>query len=104
MSVILAPPPPINNGSLGYIRREKRFVRPSIARNKAPKKKVKKNNSLSKTQSTKAEPSNVNLQVDEKLLASLNFLGAWTSIASSINVAIRGKSDGQDKKCIGEAL
>jgi len=37
-------------------------------------------------------------------LASLNSLGAWTSIASSTNVALRSKSDGQDKKCIGEAL
>ncbi len=72
----------------------KRSARPSIARSKAPKKKAEKNNSLSKTQDTEVEPSNVNLQVDEDLLASLNSLGAQTSITSSIDVALKAKGDG----------
>jgi len=45
----------------------------------------------------------VNLQVNEEL-ASLNFLGVWISIASFANVVIRDEGDGQEKKCIGEAL
>jgi hypothetical protein len=46
----------------------------------------------------------VNLQVDEDLLASLNFLGVQISIASFANVVMRDEADGQKKKCIGEAL
>jgi len=46
----------------------------------------------------------VNLEVDEVLLASLNFLGVWISIASFTNVVMRDKGDGQKKKHIGEAL
>jgi hypothetical protein len=49
MNEISAPPPPVNNGKLGYVQREKRFIRLSVARSKALKKKEKKNNSLSKT-------------------------------------------------------
>jgi len=41
--------------------KEKRFARLSTTRNKAFKKKAKKNNSLLKTQDTKAELSNVNM-------------------------------------------
>jgi hypothetical protein len=44
------------------------------------------------------------LQVDEDLLASLNSLGAWTSITSSIDVVMKAKDDGQEKEGIGEAL
>jgi hypothetical protein len=50
------------------------------------------------------ELNNVNLQLDENLLASLNSLGARTSIASSINVILRVEGDGQEKEHIGEAL
>jgi hypothetical protein len=46
----------------------------------------------------------VNLQIDENLLASLNFSGAQNSITSSANVVMKDKGDGQEKKCIGEAL
>jgi hypothetical protein len=46
----------------------------------------------------------VNLQVDEDLLTSLNSLGARTSIASFIDVILRGEGDGQKKERIGEAL
>jgi len=38
MSEIFAPPPPIDSGKHGYVQREKRFGKPSIARNKASKK------------------------------------------------------------------
>jgi hypothetical protein len=37
------------------------------------------------------ELSNVNLQVDEDLLASLNSSRAWTSITSSIDVVLKGQ-------------
>lgn len=94
----------IDNGRLGYVRREKRSARPSIARSKALKKKVKKNNFLLETQDIEAEPSNVNPQVDESLLASLNFSGVWTSITSSVDSILKGKGDGQEKECINEAL
>ncbi len=46
----------------------------------------------------------MNLQVDEDLLASLNSLGVWTSITSSINATLRCEGDGQEKEHIGEAL
>jgi hypothetical protein len=46
----------------------------------------------------------VNLQVDEDLLPSLNFSGAHTSIASSVDVVLRGGGDWQEKEYIGEAL
>ncbi len=101
---IPAPPPPVDNGKLGYVRRKKRSIGLSIARNKALKKKAKKNNSLSKTKAIEAELSNVNLQVDENLLASLNSSCAWTSNTSSVNATLRDEGDGQEKECIGEAL
>ncbi len=41
---------------------------------------------MSKTQATEDELSNVNLQVDENLLASLNSSGAPITIASFVNV------------------
>jgi hypothetical protein len=104
MSEILAPPPSIDNGKSSYIQKEKRSTRSSIARNKTPKKKAKKNNSLLETQNTKAKLSNVNLQVDEDLLASLNSLGVRTSIASFIDAVLRGEGDGQEKERISEAL
>ncbi len=46
----------------------------------------------------------MNLQVDEDLLASMYSLSVWTSITSSIDVVLKGKGDGQEKKHIGEAL
>jgi hypothetical protein len=49
MNEILAPPPLVDNGKLGYVQREKRSINLSIARIKALKKKAKKNNSPSKT-------------------------------------------------------
>jgi hypothetical protein len=94
----------IDSGRPSYIQREKGSARPSITRSKGPKKKVKKNNSLSKIQDTKVELNNVNLQVDEDLLASMNFSGVWTLITSSTNATPRGKGDGQEKECISEAL
>jgi hypothetical protein len=97
MNEIPAPPPLVENGKLGYVQREKRFKKLSAARSKALKKKEKKNNSLSKTQAMEDELNNVNLQLDENLLASLNSLGAQTSIASSINVILRVEGDGQEK-------
>jgi hypothetical protein len=60
---------------------EKKPTSPLTTRNKAPKKKVKKNNSLLNIDATKVELSNVNLQVDENLLASLNFSGVQILIA-----------------------
>jgi hypothetical protein len=39
---IPAPPPPVHNGMLGYVQKEKIFAKPSTTRNKAPKKKEKK--------------------------------------------------------------
>jgi hypothetical protein len=42
MNEILAPPPPVDNGRLGYVQREKRSIRLSVNRSKALKKKVKK--------------------------------------------------------------
>jgi hypothetical protein len=44
------------------------------------------------------------MQVDENLLASLNSLGAQTSIASFVDAALRGKGDGQEKFFISGAL
>jgi hypothetical protein len=67
-------------------------------------KRRQKKKSLSSIQATEVELINVNLQVDENLLASLNFSGVRTSIASSANVVTRDKGDAQEKKCIGEAL
>jgi hypothetical protein len=104
VSEIHALTPLVDNGRPCYVRREKRCTRPSIVRSKAPKKKAKQNNSLSQTQDIEAEPSNVNLQVDEDLLASLNSSCAWTSITSSIDVVLKAKGDGQEKEHIGEAL
>jgi hypothetical protein len=49
MNEILAPPPPVDNGRLGYVQREKKIIRLFVARSKALKKKEKKNNSLLKT-------------------------------------------------------
>jgi hypothetical protein len=37
---ILAPPPPIDSGNLGYVKREKISTRLSIPKSKAPKKKA----------------------------------------------------------------
>jgi hypothetical protein len=65
---------------------------------------VKKNNSFLEIQDTKVEPNNVNLQVDENFIASLNSSSVQTSIASFIDVALRGKSDGQEKELIGDTL
>jgi hypothetical protein len=104
VSEIHALPPLVDSGRPGYIQREKRSTRPSTTRNKAPKKKAEKNNSLSKTHDTEVELNNVNLQVDEDLLVSLNSSGAPTSITSPIDVALKAKGDGQEKKRIGEAL
>ncbi|CAM6021690.1 unnamed protein product [Sphagnum balticum] len=104
MNEILAPPLPMDNGRLGYVQREKKSIRLFAARSNALKQKAKKNNSLSKTQAIEDELSNVNLQVDENLLASLNSSRAQTSIASSVNVILRAEGDGQEKECIGEAL
>jgi hypothetical protein len=42
------------------------------------------------------------MQVDEDLLASLNSIGARTSIASFVDVAMKGEGDGQEKEHIGE--
>ncbi len=72
MSEILAIRPPINNGKLVYICRDKSFTRPPIAKNKTSKKKMKKNIFLSKPQDIEAQPNNLNLQVDEDFLASRN--------------------------------
>ncbi len=104
MNEIHALPPLVDSGRPGYVRREKRSARSSIVRNKAPKKKAEKKYSLSKTYDTEVELIDVNLQVDEDLLAFLNSLGAWTSITSSINVVLKAKGDGQEKERIGEAL
>jgi hypothetical protein len=104
MSEIHVPPPLVDNGRSSYIQREKRSTRLSIARNKTTKKKVKKNNSLLEIPDIEIQPSNVNLQVDENLLPSLNFLSAQSSIISFTDVILRGKGDGQEKECIGEAL
>jgi hypothetical protein len=49
MNEILAPPPVVDNGKLGYVRKEKRSIRLSASRSQVSKKKEKKNNSLSKT-------------------------------------------------------
>jgi hypothetical protein len=65
---------------------------------------VKKNNSLLEIQDIEAELSNVNLQVNENLLASLNFSSAWNWSTPSIDVILRGKGDGQEKECINETL
>jgi hypothetical protein len=98
MNQILAPPPPVDNGRLGYVQREKRPIRLFAARSKAFKKNVKKNNSMSKTQDIEAELNNVNLKVDENLLASLNSdSGARTSITSFIDAILSAKGDGQEK-------
>jgi hypothetical protein len=59
---------------------------------------------MSKTQAIEAKLSNVNLQVDENLFASLNSLGDLTSIASFVDVILRAEGDGQDKVHIGEVL
>jgi len=104
MNEILVFPPPIDNGRFGYVQKEKKYIRLSIARSKALKKKAKKNNSMSKTHAIEVELNNVNLQVDENLLASLNFLSAQTSIASFGNVILRVEGDEQEKEHIGEAL
>ncbi len=72
MSENLALPPPIDNGKHGYIYKDKSSTRPSIAKNKTSKKKGKKNTFLSKPQDIKAQPNNLNLQVDEDFLASHN--------------------------------
>jgi hypothetical protein len=47
---------------------------------------------------------NRNLQVDEDLLASMNFLGVRISIVTFTNVVMRDEGDGQEKKRIGETL
>jgi hypothetical protein len=44
------------------------------------------------------------LHVDENLYASLNFSAVRTSIASSVEVDVKVKGDGQEKKRIDEAL
>jgi hypothetical protein len=44
------------------------------------------------------------MQVDEDLLASLNFSSVQTSIASSTDVAMKDEGDGHEKEHIGEAL
>jgi hypothetical protein len=72
MTKILALPPPIDIGKLGNVQKGKKSRRSSTARKKVPKKKAKKNNSISKIKDTEANLNNVNLQVDEDLLASLN--------------------------------
>ncbi len=94
MSEIHALAPLVDDGRPCYVQREKRSIRPSIARSKAPKKKAEKTNSLSKTQDIETELNDVNLQVDEDLLASLNFSCAWTLITSSIDVVLKAKGDG----------
>jgi hypothetical protein len=94
MNEIPAPPPPVDNGRLGYVQREKIFIKLSVARSKALKKKEKKNNSLAKTEAIAVVLNNVNLQIDENLLASLNSSGARTSIASSIDATLTVESDG----------
>jgi hypothetical protein len=48
MSEILAIPPPIDNGKLVYICRDKSSTRPPITKNKTSKKKMKKTAFLSK--------------------------------------------------------
>ncbi len=57
-----------------------------------------------KIQDTEVELNNVNLQVDEDFLASLNSSSVQTSIASFVDVALRGEGDGQEKEYIGDAL
>jgi hypothetical protein len=58
---------------VGWVTFEgRRYARPSTISNKGPKKKVKGNNFLLEISAIKAELSNVNMQVDEDLLASLN--------------------------------
>ncbi len=104
MNEILAFPPPIDNGRFGYVQKEKRSIRLFVARSKALKKKAKKNNSMSKTHAIEVELSNVNLQVDDDLLAFLNSSSAQISITSSIDVVLKAKGDGQEKERIGEAL
>jgi hypothetical protein len=68
-------------------------MRSLTTRNKATKMKAKKN-SLSLIQAIEVESINVKLQVDENLLASLNFSSAQTLIPSSANVVTRDKGDG----------
>jgi hypothetical protein len=46
----------------------------------------------------------VNLQVDEDLLASLNYSRARTPIASFVDIVLRGGGDWQEKERTGEAL
>jgi hypothetical protein len=73
MNEILALPPPNDNGKPSYICKNKSYTRPSIANNKTSKKKGKKNIFLSKLQDIEVQPNNLNLQVDEHLLAFCNY-------------------------------
>jgi hypothetical protein len=56
------------------------------------------NTSLLKSQDTKAQPNNLNLQVDEDFLAIHNSLATQTLLASSIAVNVKVENDGQEKK------
>jgi hypothetical protein len=90
--------PPMDNGKLGYVWKDKRFARPSTTRDKASKNKGKTNISLSKIQNTKAQPNKLNLQVDEDFLAFHNSSTPRTLVASSTKVDVKVKDDGQKKK------
>jgi hypothetical protein len=61
MNEIPTPPPPIDNCKLSYVRRKNKSTRLFVARSKALRNKVKKNNSLSMTRAIEIELSNVNL-------------------------------------------
>jgi len=100
---IPTPPPPINSGKYGYVRREKDLEsRPRLGTRLQKRK--GRNNSLSETKDTEAKPNNVNLQVDEYFLTSLNSSIAQTSIASFAEVDVRIEGDGQEEEYIDEAL
>jgi hypothetical protein len=59
---------------------------------------------LSKIQDTEAKSNNVDLQLDEDFLASLNSSTAQTLITSFAKVDVKIEGDGQEEECIGEAL
>ncbi len=98
MSEILPFQPPMDNGKLGYVQKDKRFARPSTIKNKASKKRGKKNISFSKIQNIETQLNKLNLQVDEDFLASCNPSTARTLVASSTKVDVKVKDDGQEKK------
>ncbi len=92
------------SGRPSYVLKDKKFARLTTTKDKALKKKGKKNASLSEIQDTKVQPNKLTLQINEDFLASRNFSSDQTSVASSVEVDVRVKDDGQEKEHIGEAL